>query len=227
MTDSDFDVEGALGNRSKVVKSRDRVDDIDDWRDAKPLNMTQSHDVTKWTKTLKGAGSINPVWSMIAKEIAGHEGPSTLLDVGCYAGYFSNVLNGLPVQYTGMDRCEEAIVAARKISPDLDLRVGDLFDPSKEAWDFVVASRVLMHVAPLDLAIKRLCERAKRKVWCITIILKDGDPGIGCFKHTLKDGSWVPVRKTSEQELKLCVPKGFTCDVKLHGTHSIFSLERK
>lgn len=83
----------------------------------------------------------------------------SLLDVGCNIGSLYESLGHK--NYEGIDLDPKAIEEARRRFPEGRFSVGDLYDIDGE-WDVVLVSRVLMHVAPLDLAMKKLMESAKK-----------------------------------------------------------------
>ena len=83
----------------------------------------------------------------------------SLLDVGCNIG---SVYKELDHQnYEGIDLDPVAVEEARKRFPGVNFRVGDLYDLEGK-WDVVLVSRVLMHVAPLDEAMNRLLDAARK-----------------------------------------------------------------
>ena len=80
----------------------------------------------------------------------------SLIDVGCGRGSVYHWL-GCPKDYIGIDRDPEEIKAAKELHPGARFEVRDLFDLDLKA-DWVICSRVLMHIPrPFD-AIKRLRE---------------------------------------------------------------------
>ena len=83
----------------------------------------------------------------------------SLLDVGCNIGALYQFLGH--GNYQGIDLDPKCIEAAKSAFPWVDFKVGDLYDLDGE-WDVVVVSRVLMHVAPLDQAMRILLKSAKR-----------------------------------------------------------------
>ena len=77
----------------------------------------------------------------------------SLLDVGCNIGSVYGFLNHQ--NYEGFDLDPEAVEEAKKRFPGVNFHVGDLFDLDG-IWDVVLVSRVLMHVAHLEEAMRRL-----------------------------------------------------------------------
>jgi SAM-dependent methyltransferase len=69
----------------------------------------------------------------------------TLLDVGCGFADFATYLQSgsAKVRYTGIDLSARMIVEARRLHPDLDLRVGNILDAGhEERYDVVSANGV-------------------------------------------------------------------------------------
>jgi SAM-dependent methyltransferase len=76
-----------------------------------------------------------------------HDGQS-LLDVGCGPATITADLAGLVGSVVGFDPSAEVIELARAQHPDLDLRVGDLFEQASDdaRYDVVHAHQVLQHL---------------------------------------------------------------------------------
>lgn len=83
----------------------------------------------------------------------------SLLDVGCNTGEMYRVLGHQ--NYTGIDFDLHYIETARGAFPNVPFHCQDLFDLSG-LWDVVLCSRVLIHVAPFNEAMKRLIAAANR-----------------------------------------------------------------
>lgn len=77
----------------------------------------------------------------------------SILDVGCGVGAVYSFL-GRPEKYIGVDRNAGELEKARQYF-DADFREGDLFDLDLKA-DWVLCSRVLMHVGETLRAIQKL-----------------------------------------------------------------------
>lgn len=95
----------------------------------------------------------------------------SLLDVGCGQGFFYPKLEH--ENYLGIDLNESEIEQAKRNHPAGRFEVGDLFDLKGE-WDVVVCSRVLIHVAPLDVAMEKLLAAAK-KYLCLVVHVGNKD----------------------------------------------------
>lgn len=95
-----------------------------------------------------------------------------VLDVGCGRGRLASMLRDvLPdTAYSGVDIGEEQAEATRKVRPDGEVFVSRLqdFAPDRQ-WDLVIASEVLMHIPPADIA--EACLRVKdlARKWLVTI----------------------------------------------------------
>lgn len=89
----------------------------------------------------------------------------SLLDVGCNVGAIYHSLNHK--NYEGIDLDPEAIASASAEFPEAKWRVCDLFDLEGQ-WDVVLASRVLMHIAPFEGAMKKLLGAARKK--CVLFV---------------------------------------------------------
>jgi SAM-dependent methyltransferase len=70
----------------------------------------------------------------------------TLLDVGCGPGTITADLAGRVASVVGIDPSASVIAEARRDFPDLELRVGDVFE-EKGHYDVVHAHQVLQHLA--------------------------------------------------------------------------------
>ena len=81
------------------------------------------------------------------------KGHRSVLDVGCNIGTLYEEFR--PEKYLGIDLDPKVIDEAQTRFPGVDFRVGDLYELEGH-WDLVIASRVLMHIAPLDEAMRRL-----------------------------------------------------------------------
>lgn len=95
----------------------------------------------------------------------------TILDAGCGQGVFYKALGKRP-GYTGIDRDAGEIEKAKEAWPEVDFRVGDLYDIKGE-WDVVICSRVLIHLPDFEGAMKVLLGCAKRA--CIILVGTGGD----------------------------------------------------
>ena len=94
----------------------------------------------------------------------------TLLDVGCGSGYVYKYLRH--GNYQGIDLSAEEVEAARTRFPEGRFDVGDLFTLEGK-WDVVLCSRVLIHVAPLDLAMQKLMDAATKYLMLIVRVGAD------------------------------------------------------
>ena len=95
----------------------------------------------------------------------------SLLDVGCGRGFVYEYLKHK--NYQGMDLSSGEIEEARNKFPGGRFDVGDLFGIEGK-WDVVLCSRVLIHVAPLDLAMKKLMDASTKYLMLIVRVGPDG-----------------------------------------------------
>ena len=95
----------------------------------------------------------------------------SLLDVGCGRGFVYEYLKHK--NYQGIDLSADEVEAARNRFPEGRFDVGDLFSIEGK-WDVVLCSRVLIHVAPLDLAMKTLMNAATKYLMLIVRVGPDG-----------------------------------------------------
>lgn len=133
------------------------VSDIDarmsDWRNTA---MTQNNP----SKLSKIEKCLALVKSLLKPE-------DSFLDVGCGRGFVYNYLGHK--NYLGVDLSADEVQEAKERFPEGRFEVGDLFS-LKGFWDVVLCSRVLLHVAPLDEAIKVLLAAANKKLILITAV---------------------------------------------------------
>lgn len=92
----------------------------------------------------------------------------SLLDVGCGRGYTYELLGHK--KYFGVDLNEDEVGRARSSFPLAKFEVANLFDLT-EQHDVVLCSRVLIHIAPLEGAIRKLQSLSKR---LLLLIMKVG-----------------------------------------------------
>lgn len=78
--------------------------------------------------------------------------PKTVLEIGCGTGAILRELRrrGIGTRYTGIDYSHSAIDYAKRASPEIEFRVGDIndsvFAPPGTHYDLIVLSHVLEHL---------------------------------------------------------------------------------
>ena len=90
----------------------------------------------------------------------------TILDVGCGQGYIHAYL-GQPSKYLGIDISPQEVQIARTNCPGVDFECMSLFH-MRGYFDVVLCSRVLMHIAPFDKALRKLYDLSRRRLFIIT-----------------------------------------------------------
>ena len=124
-----------------------------DWRDTQ---MTQANP-NKLGKILR---SLDWIKGLISPE-------DSVLDVGCGRGFVYEYLGHK--NYKGIDLSADEIEIAVNSWPGVDFSVGDLFS-IEGTWDVVLCSRVLLHVAPLEDAIRKLMDASRKRLILIAAI---------------------------------------------------------
>lgn len=124
----------------------------------------------------------------VLSEMLDYSGKS-VLDVGCgfadYARFLEDRYEG--VRYTGIDLSPRMIAEARKLRPDLDLRVGNvLAEEGSETFDVVIANGIfylLREEAPSLMAemVRRMFDLAKIALGFNTLSAWAPDPEPGEF----------------------------------------------
>jgi 2-polyprenyl-3-methyl-5-hydroxy-6-metoxy-1,4-benzoquinol methylase len=126
---------------------------MSDWRDT---NMKQNYP--------KKLGKISKYLDVVKGLLRPED---SLLDVGCGRGFVYEYLGH--ENYQGIDLSADEVEAATNRFPGVRFEVGDLFSLTG-TWDVVLCSRVLMHVAPLDEAIKSLMTAARKRLMLIVSV---------------------------------------------------------
>jgi SAM-dependent methyltransferase len=87
------------------------------------------------------------------REPAGKPGLPRVWDVGCGPGHVTRYLAGLGAQAVGIDLSPGMVELARRRSPGLDFRVGDLraLEVDDAAWGGIVALYSIIHLPPAEL----------------------------------------------------------------------------
>lgn len=130
----------------------------DNYRKHKSTNPLQRRLLDNFTKTL-----VREV-----KELK----PKTVLDVGCGEGFTLEQLRlaGIGKRLEGVDFLPRAIELGRKEHPELDLKVGDIFDLKYKdsSFDVVICSEVLEHVPEPEKGLEELVRVSKK--YCVVSV---------------------------------------------------------
>jgi len=94
--------------------------------------------------------------------------PESILDVGCGEGFTLEKFQkaGIGKKLTGIDFLDTAIKIGKKERPDLDLRIGNIYDiPFKSnTFDLVNCNEVLEHIDDPEKGLKELVRVSKKYV---------------------------------------------------------------
>lgn len=92
--------------------------------------------------------------------------PESILDVGCGEGFTLERLQKEKIgkKLVGVDFLERAIQIGKKERPDLDLKVGNLYEiPCKDnSFDLVICSEVLEHIKDPEKGLSELVRVSKK-----------------------------------------------------------------
>ncbi|MBI4084849.1 MAG: class I SAM-dependent methyltransferase [Candidatus Levybacteria bacterium] len=92
--------------------------------------------------------------------------PNSILDVGCGEGFTLERLKERKIgkKLTGVDFLNRAIEIGKKERPDLDLRVGNIYDiPFKDnSFDLCICSEVLEHIEDPEKGLSELVRVSKK-----------------------------------------------------------------
>ncbi|MTD94660.1 methyltransferase domain-containing protein [Hyphomicrobium sp. xq] len=91
---------------------------------------------------------------------------STVLEIGCSSGYYSEVLQiaGIPLEYSGCDYSPAFVDLAKRRYPDLNFNVEDstMLSYPEEAFDVVVSGCCLLHIPEFGKAVEETGRVARR-----------------------------------------------------------------
>lgn len=94
--------------------------------------------------------------------------PESVLDVGAGEGFTMRKLKTQPfdpaqgknekLKIIGVDNSEESVKLAKKVNPDLDIRLGSIYklDFKDNSFDVVICTEVLEHLDKPDIALEEL-----------------------------------------------------------------------
>lgn len=130
----------------------------EEWWDAEaPANFRRHKDA------LKKSHETNKV---IAREVARVGG--CVLDVGCATGITCEYIKPTGVRYAGIDYTEKFLRQARKLNPEIDVRLGSAFSLpfSDRSFDTVFCKSVLEHQHPMEYPkiVREMARVAKKQV---------------------------------------------------------------
>lgn len=148
------------------------------------FELTQAENVLEWVEDPDGISHIVPNLEDLVREILPLRANTSLLDVGCYGGYLYDFIasrskgSSVMPNYTGIDINPDVVRAAAEVHklPNTRFEVGDVFALEKQfgaaSFDYVVCSRVLIHLPYMEDALRNLFAVAKSKA---LVILEVGD----------------------------------------------------
>ncbi|GAH37564.1 unnamed protein product, partial [marine sediment metagenome] len=130
----------------------------EEWWDAEaPANFRRHKDA------LNKSHETNKV---IAREVARVGG--CVLDVGCATGITYEYIKPTGVGYAGIDYTEKFLRQARKLNPEIDVRLGSAFSLpfSDRSFDTVFCKSVLEHQHPMEYPkiVREMARVAKKQV---------------------------------------------------------------
>lgn len=100
------------------------------------------------------------------QELSGSRDNSSLLEVGCSSGFYSEVLEiaGLPIKYYGCDYSEAFIEMARRKYPSSSFSVEDATDLNyaDRSFDIVVSGCCLLHIPEYEKAVEETARVARQ-----------------------------------------------------------------
>lgn len=136
------------------------------WQDHH-LPRRQRHLVDQQLKRYRLGASVD-VFDVFVNSLRGLpnlHGVSSLLEVGCSSGFYSEVVNiaRLPIAYSGCDYSEEFIHLAREMYPSLDFKVEDATDLHYPdgAFDIVLSGCCLLHIPEFERAVEETARVAR------------------------------------------------------------------
>lgn len=98
--------------------------------------------------------------------------PTSILDVGCGEGFTLKKLkdNHIGKKFEGIDSLDSAIAIGKKIHPDIDMKIGNIYDISYKdnSFDLVLCTEVLEHLEDPEKALKEL-KRVTKKYCLISV----------------------------------------------------------
>lgn len=106
--------------------------------------------------------------SLLPADSTASPAATTLLEIGCSSGYYSEVLaiKDVPLQYSGCDYSPAFIEMAKRYYPELDFQVEDAtalgYDDA--SFDIVVSGCCLLHIADYPAAIQEAARVARTHI---------------------------------------------------------------
>ncbi len=94
--------------------------------------------------------------------------PESILDAGCGEGITLNKLKEAEIgkKLSGFDSLDRAIAIGKKIYPELDLKIGNIYkiDAPSNSYDVVICSEVLEHLDSPEEAMEELVRVSKKYI---------------------------------------------------------------
>jgi ubiquinone/menaquinone biosynthesis C-methylase UbiE len=138
----------------------------DSWQ-SELLPQRQRLLVSKQLEDYRQGKSID-VFDVIVKALLGlklYSAPSTLLEIGCSSGFYSEVLDikQLPFIYSGCDYSKSFVELGRQLYPSVPFYVADAtkLDFEDSSFDVVISGCCLLHIPDFEKAIAETARVAK------------------------------------------------------------------
>ena len=108
----------------------------------------------------------------------------SILDIGCGEGFTLRRLkeHGIGKKFTGIDSSREAISLGKKENPDLNLKIGDIYNLKfkDKSFDLVISTEVLEHLGDPKKALDEL-RRVSKKYLLLSV---PNEPWFYLFNYT-------------------------------------------
>lgn len=163
-----IEISRTVGDLSQIEQFIEGYKNEDAWR----MKLTQAQDVREWVIDPESIDpAIKPNLDRFGAMIRKRAGRTTVLDMGCYAGYVYDylrvgckILNG-QLTYMGVDIRPEAIEGAKELHknhPETSFKVGSVFDIGEpDSHDIVFSARVLIHLPNFRQAVENMINMAR------------------------------------------------------------------
>lgn len=91
-----------------------------------------------------------------------------ILEIGCGRGETAQMVAAIHPNLTAIDNAEEMLLAAMDDAPDIDFRLGDLFDIEGE-WDIIYTQRCLINIADQERAFQTIADHLAPGGWYLSV----------------------------------------------------------